>query len=287
MRSFNEINNNVANVNSDNYGFEQNRADAIKTIENFVITICGNRPASHNHHHMFKVRDNANSILSWMIIQYYLTITLITSIMYGLGMTTLFGAFIFEMICCFIIMINVDALKFMVEIVALLHDVADHKYVEDDPTLTTQVNNFLGKLTTNSSYKLLVKGTVFYHLFNPDTINKIIERISFSRQAKYGTQNWYASLGIWGVLIRDIVSDGDKLEAIGKNGINRCRDFTMELFEKQKIEYTDEMVEINIVKHYHEKLKLIASYGYIRTFPGFIRAQILDRDMQECIKSYQ
>jgi len=284
MRTSNEINNTIG---VDNYSFEQNRVDAVTSVEKFVTSICGDRPASHNHLHMFKVRDNAISILSWMIVQYYLIVALVTSILYGLCMITLLEAFIFATICCFIIMINVDSLKFMVEIVALLHDVADHKYVEDDPSLITQLNNFLLKLTSNTSYKLLVKGTVFYHLFTPDTIIKIIDRISFSRQAKYGTQNWYASLGIWGVLIRDIVSDGDKLEAIGKNGINRCRDFTMELFEKQKIEYTNEMVESNIIKHYHEKLKLIASYGYMRTLPGFIRAQILDRDMQECIRSYQ
>lgn len=283
MKTFNEID----KVNIDINLFEQNRTDAIKTVENFVKNICGDRPASHNHLHMLKVRDNSSSILSWIIIQYYLTVVLITSIMYGLNIITLFGAFIFETIFCLIIMINVDALKFMVEIVALLHDVIDHKYVEDDPTLTTQLNSFLLKLTSNPLYQLLVKGTVFYHLFNPDTIVKIIDRISFSRQAKYGTQNWYATLGIWGVLIRDIVSDGDKLEAIGKNGIDRCRDFTIESFEKQQIEFTDEKVRWKIVHHYHEKLKLIASYGYMRTLPGLIRAQILDSEMQSCIKSYR
>jgi hypothetical protein len=259
---------------------------AVTLIEKFVETKCSERPPSHNHLHMFKVRDNSRYILTKMVGLYYLIVFLFSLIMYGTCIFNIGIALLFNTICCIFIAFNFGALSFMVDLIALLHDVADHKYVEDDPTLAVELNNFLSQITSNDEYKSIVQETVFYNLFNPIAIINIIERISFSRQNKYGTNNWYSLLGLWGVLIRNIVSDADKLEAIGKDGIDRCRDFTIESFSNQQIDYTQEMVRDNIIKHYHEKLKLVASYGYMRTLPGWLCAQFLDKEMREYMETF-
>lgn len=257
----------------------------IKQIEDFVKKICGDRPPSHNHLHMFKVRDNAKTILSWMITLYYVFVIALSSTMYVFKFISLFSSFVLECILLCFLVRNRDALKFMVELAALLHNVTDHKYVDENPDLTRNLSSFLTQLTSNPEYKRIVHNTVFEYLFNPKMIIDIIERISFSRQKKYGTSKFYSTLGLWGVLVRHIVSDADKLEAIGKKGIERCKEYTIEHFMTEKIYYTPEMVNKNIVKHYHEKLKLIASSEYMKTLPGWVYAQMLDREMNQIISA--
>lgn len=259
---------------------------AIQSIEQFVKTTCGDRPPTHNHLHMYKVRDNARWIFTWTIIYYYLMVGIIALILNGFGLISLSTSLILETICCTFIAFNEDALIFMVTTVTLLHDVADHKYVEEDSSLTAKLNDFLSKFTLNFDNQSIVSGTVFYYLFNPVMIINIIERISFSRQKKYGTSKWNSTLGIWGVLVRNIVSDADKFEAIGIEGLDRCKDYTIESFVDKKIEFTTKMVKDNVVQHYHDKLKLLASSEYMKTLPGWIYAQKLNRDMQSYISSF-
>ena len=95
-------------------------------------------------------------------------------------------------------------------LVAMLHDVADHKY-DKDGTLQKQVAEF-------------VKTQVVQVGFVMDTINAI----SFSKENRLGMRYYEKTLGKYWTAIRDIVSDADKILAIGQIGIERCLQFIYE-----------------------------------------------------------
>lgn len=258
---------------------------AIIDVENFVIDACGKRPPSHNHQHMMKVRDNALLILFWLIIMFVFGVYIVSVIAHNFNVLGSSGIVVVNIISILLLVKHLDAIMMMVNIVALLHDVADHKYIEEDLSLIEKLNLFLTKLVTNPIYINQVKGTVVEYLFDVKIIKEIIERISFSRQKTQGTSDWYSVLGFWGLLIRHIVSDGDKFEAIGKDGVCRCKNYTLEVFEKQNIPTDAKSVRDAVVKHYHEKLKLLATSEYIKTPPAWIYAKLfLDPEMQTAIK---
>jgi len=264
----------------------------IETIETFVKATCGDRPVSHNHLHMFKVRDNADKIIFELTMMYYVLMFGISTFCYMMGVFSASDALIFDWSMLLLAMCidkHVDALILIVDTTALLHDVADHKYTQLDSSLQSKLRNFLNELTSDQNNRSQVEGTVFKHLYNTKTILDIIERISFSRQQKEGKTDWHEVLGIWGILVRNIVSDADKLEAIGKTGIERCRDYIIEIYERNYPNHSDSnpnkdnFVKDGIIEHYHEKLKILASYRYMRTVPGWIWGQYLNRQMEVCI----
>jgi HD superfamily phosphodiesterase len=128
---------------------------------------------------------------------------------------------------------------------AWLHDVADHKY-DHDGTLEQRVDAF-GRA----------------NIWNYEEIKQVIKYVSYSTENKAilaGTpHNFQAILGAYYSQIRDIVSDADKLEAIGKIGIQRAIDYTTEANPT----YTSQQVIDDVWKHAHEKL--------LRLAPEFIR----------------
>jgi hypothetical protein len=92
-----------------------------------------------------------------------------------------------------------------ITITAWLHDVNDHKYND-----TLLMKNKMKQFINND---LLLDNT------ETNLILNIIDRISYSKENKIrqsnGMLDWYKVLGNKGCIIRDIVSDADKLEAIG------------------------------------------------------------------------
>lgn len=153
----------------------------------------------------------------------------------------------------------------MVYICAWLHDVNDHKY-DHDNTLTNTIYEFL-------SSTLLYDDTKIALILN------IISRVSFSKEVKTGSDDWLSVLGEIGVLVRDIVSDADKLEAIGKSGIERCIAFTKERYmENYEVEIPYEAMVANVKKHANEKL-LILKNRYIRTSVAKKMAEPLHNEM--------
>lgn len=138
---------------------------------------------------------------------------------------------------------------------AMLHDVCDHKYKEESisrATLDDFVYSELGQK----------KGMV---------VLDIIDNISFSKEIKDNLKH----LGKYQIL-RDIVSDADKIEALGSIGIQRCLAYS----RKIQPEAEEEDIYLNALQHCSEKLLHLWS-DYLRTNEGkkmsyFLHIQIVD-----------
>jgi uncharacterized protein len=169
-------------------------------IRNFVKDTCRDRESSHGYEHMSTVCDNALLIHA------------------GLSEP------------------GVDREDVMV--VALLHDVADHKY-DQDGQLRVKLDDFL---------------THHY----PDVhglILKTIDAISYSKEHRLG-QRWFEKqLGAYWTRVRDIVSDADKLEALGVVGVERCMNYASEIGARNQLD-----VMKHLVRHMNEKLLGLKDY---------------------------
>lgn len=130
-------------------------------------------------------------------------------------------------------------------VVSWLHDVNDHKYNNDDQA------------------KLLDEFLTLNFIEKKHYYMNIIERISYSKEVKYGSTNWIHELGEKGVLIRNIVSDADKIDALGENGIRRCIEFGFHINPNASKE---EHIQ-RVTNHAQEKLLKILD-NYIRTETG-------------------
>ncbi|VBB18836.1 metal dependent phosphohydrolase, partial [Yasminevirus sp. GU-2018] len=263
---------------------DQISQSCVEETEQFVIRTCGSRPSSHNHLHMQKVRDNAVWILSALVSSCFFGLTLMFLIAQRYSS---YPYIILPLYVCTVYVCKqwVVTLNLLVQIVALLHDVADHKYVEEDITLLPNLDRFIEGITSNEEYERVFMYSPFGHLFRHIQIKNIIDRISFSRQKKYGTYDWVVTLGYAGVLVRNIVSDADKFEAIGQAGIDRCVEYTQEVYDRTGVTKTRTQLLDDVEKHYHEKLKLLASMKYMKTGPGLLYAQRLDSEMLNYLRT--
>ena len=137
--------------------------------------------------------------------------------------------------------------KYLLEdilIVAWLHDVADHKYCEGTD-LEQKLEQFLTEFNKGILYK------------------SIVDRISYSKEIKNGSSDWHKVIGIEGIIVRNIVSDADKIDSIGENGIRRCIEYG---FHKYKDATVKEMIQ-RVRDHANEKLLLLKD-KYIKTNIG-------------------
>ena len=150
---------------------------------------------------------------------------------------------------------------------AWLHDVADHKY-DHDGTLEQSLDEF-GRA----------------NIWNYEEIKQVIKYVSFSTENKAiiaGTPlNFPAILGAYYSQIRDIVSDADKLEAIGSIGIKRCIEYTTHTNPT----YTQTQIINDVKKHAHEKLLRLASQ-FIRTPTARTTATHRHKEMEEWLQTY-
>ena len=150
---------------------------------------------------------------------------------------------------------------------AWLHDIADHKY-DHDGTLEQRLDEF---------------GTA--NIPNYTDIKKVIKYVSYSTENRAilaGTPlNFPAILGAYYSQIRDIVSDADKLEAIGKIGIHRAIEYTTEANPA----FTPEQIVHDVWKHAHEKL-LRLSTQFIKTPLARAIAIRRHKEMEEWTQAY-
>ena len=148
---------------------------------------------------------------------------------------------------------------------AWLHDIADHKY-DHDGTLEQRLDEF--------GYK---------HIMNYEDLKKVIKYVSFSSENKAifaGTPLDYDSLLTpYYALVRHIVSDADKLQAIGKIGITRALMYTRD----SNPTYTEAQVIVDVRRHADEKLLRIAT-EFMRTPTGRMLAQ---KEHEEMVNELQ
>ena len=156
-------------------------------------------------------------------------------------------------------------------IVAWLHDVPDHKY-DEDGKLKQRVIEFL-----ENEIKVP----------NAEYILDIIERISYSKEVRSsGNGNvldWHEILGEEGVIVRNIVSDADKLEALGIIGLKRCIEYATHVHKKKTGKnITSETLVKNVVDHADEKLLRLKD-EFIRTKAGKEMAESLHKEIEDRI----
>lgn len=221
--------------------------EAFKELEAFVQDTCGHRPPSHSAQHMRQVVIGAQEIYR---DEHPRQNPLL------------------------------DPLYFMVTVTSWLHDVADHKYIENEPDLVNEVESFLKHFT--QKYRSVVRDSDYDYLFTSKNILAITERFSFSREKKYGRGDWLKRLGPQGVLIRNYGSDSDKWQAIGRHGIRRCRDYALEKAGDMNEPLSHKVLVDRVVTHYHEKLKLISMH-YLCTPLGKSRGELLNQEMQQAL----
>ena len=164
--------------------------------------------------------------------------------------------------------------KNIIDIIAMLHDVADHKY-DIDGKNQLKMRKFL-QLLVDEKY------------IEDGDINKIIatiERISFSREKKYGDNDWQEKLGDEWIYIRNIVSDADKLDALGKKGLERCIEYSRSIINVEDGDKVEDKVKENVMQHADDKLLLLKD-KYIRTFEGKKLAEKLHDELVDELEKY-
>jgi HD superfamily phosphodiesterase len=173
--------------------------------------------------------------------------------------------------------LNFKIEKREVEIIIIsswLHDVADHKYNETGE-LKLIVEAFLDK-----NYKE-----------TKELILNIIERISFTKEYLSRVNNkkldWKKVLGERGILYRDIVSDADKIEALGKIGLHRTIIYEKEkYFKNNKKNMSDKDLKKKVLDYCDFKLVNLKD-NYIYTAPGKKIAEEKHLELLDEIKKYK
>lgn len=154
-------------------------------------------------------------------------------------------------------------------LVGMLHDVNDHKY-DPDGVVDEQLRRFISTIYPEQV----------------DLVMTTIGAISYSKEVKKG-HRWFTSLlpPEW-VIVRDTVSDADKLHGMGKEGIDRCIEFSRHLLRKSTGEEpTDEQVISNVKKHADEKLLRLKEH-FIVTETGKFLAKPLHDQMVEMLEAF-
>lgn len=127
----------------------------------------------------------------------------------------------------------------------IAHDIWDHKYSKDLDKTNTLKNEFTSIL---SSFN-----------YTNDTINDIItiiDNISFAKEFKLRNEGSNLFLPESIKYLRNIVSDSDKLEALGIEGIKRMIDY--------RIYSNNQNIMEDIKEHYNNKLSKLIKDDYIK-----------------------
>ena len=213
----------------------------VEKLVSFCASATAGRAPSHGVEHMTKVRENAEKIFD------------------ALRAAGEYPS-----------MMN-DQTRRMVQAAAQFHDIADHKYVKDPSSCG--VEEELRKHFSPKASASLVK---------------VMEAVSFSKERKLRAAagapetpiSFESTLGAVGSVLRDVVSDADKLEAIGSIGVKRCMAYKREsVMKAENREAKQEEVVSELIKHGEEKLFILLAHRYIRTSAGRKMAEPLQQIM--------
>ena len=154
----------------------------------------------------------------------------------------------------------------LLEFAVKLHDVLDHKY--------THLH-----AVTEACLRESIKR--FQELVDTEQVLFIINNISYSTQVKLGIPKHRLEVVN---RIRNIVADADRIEALGKPGLERCRQYTKSILP----DASEEKIVKRVVGHCHEKLlKLYGEKGFIVTEEGRKIAQPLHEEIVEFVKQQE
>jgi len=126
----------------------------------------------------------------------------------------------------------------IVMMASLLHDVCYHKY--PNSITRNELEAFILSQVSKEKVKIILD---------------IIDNISYSKEMKGQLVELKSPYNTY----RDVISDADKIEALGQVGINRCITFTKQRGGK---------VPEDVIAHCHEKLLKLLPEGFIRTEEG-------------------
>lgn len=248
--------------------------DVIKKCYNFSKKICdrSQRGASHNEEHMWKV--------------------------YIRSLDMLYKLNILENV-----ILSYEG-KRMLAVVTLIHDCGDHKY-DKDGSIKQEINDFLSNdLGYSDNNICLILEIIKSAGYNNEkslridhykssqnnnvdnngngNVNQEILTIELdwnSYFSKFIQNDIVISLSEV-IIIRHLLSDSDKLEAMGIAGVYRCMKFVLEiLHSKNEIVTANKLIK-NVVDHSYEKLLLLYPY-YIKTSSGLIIANKCHEDMKQ------
>lgn len=156
-----------------------------------------------------------------------------------------------------------------IEAAALFHDLWDHKYINHEANEYTNIKKkFNEELKKN-----------YFSDHDIKEIEIIIDNISLSREINLRKENKSFNLKHL-QLMRDIVSDADKLEMLGFDGINRIIEYQMHKYPYTK---SDELKFI-VKDVYNNKISRLIDDKYIRTNVGIELAKPLMQEMDNYIK---
>jgi hypothetical protein len=280
--------------------------EALTDLREFTNIICANRPAVQDAQHMKYVAENAEILACFSMFYIYaifICAIYTSNYLYNFyndptWLVIIFTAFI--IIWCYEF---ASSLIFIVQVIGLLHDIPDLKYINQDPALQITFDNFLAYYTNKYNYILL--WTPCGYLFTPNNILALIDRISYKRQANvvYGTKDWRNRLGLIGCFVRDIVSDASKLTTLGESGLQTSilyiihnmlngevkleQEFGLplerELYSLDKIDILTHKIYQLIILHYENRLSKLSSRKYMRTFTGWLFSKYLDYTTRKII----
>jgi len=129
---------------------------------------------------------------------------------------------------------------------ALGHDIWDHKYFDSDDEINKLKSEFINVLLDHN-----------YTSGNILSIISIIDNISFSKEYKLRNEKKTIDLDDDILILRNIVSDADKLESVGEKGIKRMIDYRIHKDNTHILE--------DVQQHFKNKLSLLVKDNYIIT----------------------
>jgi HD superfamily phosphodiesterase len=154
-------------------------------------------------------------------------------------------------------------LREYITIAALLHDVPDHKY-DSKGVLKKKCADFIAA-TIDPNVSALIMQIIDCISFSKE--DKIRQQCSTSNAADYAEEIMRDNLSnveelcAAGMFIRNIVSDADKILALGAVGYDRMREFTIEMNPN----FTDDELQKHMRRHAEEKLFRLVPEHFIRT----------------------
>jgi uncharacterized protein len=156
-------------------------------------------------------------------------------------------------------------IRTLIGVVALLHDVCDHKYknTANFQKIKECQTKFLQDLLNQTDIHIIVS---------------VIDNISFSKEQEYGISKNLTDLEH---LIRNVVSDADKLEALGYIGIKRCMIYQREVNIEENQGLSEEQLKSKAIYHMRNKI--------LKLYPDFFRtksAMSIAHERHEIMKSW-